>query len=59
MTVSSELLDRLQSELLQYPSQLTITITHPSKDVVTARDLLPSLFEGQLSSMVSCNMDIC
>ena len=58
MYVFSELLDRLQSELLQYPSQLTITITHPSRDVVTARELLPSLFEGQLSSMVSCNMEI-
>lgn len=59
MNVSSELLDRLQSELLQCPSQLTIAIKHPSNDVVTARELLPSLFEGQLSSMVSCNMENC
>lgn len=48
----SELLDQLQTELLKCPSELVIKISSPFKDVVPARELLQSLFEGQLMSTV-------
>lgn len=51
----SELLDQLQTELLKCPSELVIKISSPFKDVVPARELLQSLFEGQLMSTVRRN----
>ena len=52
LSLYSELLDHLNTELLQCPHELTITINHPHRDVVMARELLSSLFEGQLTSSV-------
>ena len=48
----SELLHRLHEELCQSPPGLTITLSHPFRDVVALRELLPSLFQGELSSEV-------
>lgn len=48
-----ELLDRLHSELLQCPSEVTINISHPSRDIVAAREIIPSLFQGTLSSTIT------
>uniref|UniRef100_A0A1X7UZS1 ubiquitinyl hydrolase 1 n=1 Tax=Amphimedon queenslandica TaxID=400682 RepID=A0A1X7UZS1_AMPQE len=48
----SQLLDQLQNELLKCPSGLIIKINNPWRDTVLARDLLKSLFEGQLISTI-------
>ena len=49
----SQLLDQLQNELLKCSSEVIIKINNPWTDTVLARDLLKSLFEGQLISTVS------
>ena len=49
----SELLHRLHEELCQSPPGLTITLSHPFRDVVSLHELLPSLFQGELASEVS------
>ena len=51
--VNSELLHRLHEELCQSPPGLTITLSHPFRDVVALSELLPSLFQGELASEVS------
>ncbi len=43
---------RLQTELTQYPSEYTITITNPTRDVVILRDLITCLFEGTIADKV-------
>ena len=53
VVVVSELLRCLHDELSRSPASLTITLSHPHRDVVAVRELLPSLFQGELSSEVS------
>ena len=53
IVLCSQLLDQLQNELLKFPSELIIKISNPWTDTVLARDLLKSLFEGQIISRVS------
>ena len=53
IVVVSELLRCLHDELSRSPASLTITLSHPHRDVVAVRELLPSLFQGELSSEVS------
>ena len=57
----SEALEQLQSELRLWPPGLLVQLSQPFRNVAVPSEILPSLFEGQLASLVSetlCN-DLC
>ena len=50
--VISEALERLQSELRLWPPGLKVQLSQPFRNIATPSEILPSLFEGQLASLV-------
>jgi ubiquitin carboxyl-terminal hydrolase 44/49 len=48
-----EALEQLQSELRLWPPGLLVQLSQPFRNVAVPSEILPSLFEGQLASLVT------